>query len=166
MENHLQATQKNSTLLCRLAKGLRCTNWLREQIKRILKNQPFKKRQTKIEFNFLMISALGKAFNLANSIRTLEARLVQELGASERHLRTWFSEANEIYIQIEEKCKKSYLKIHWYDTYFAMYSKLRGQSLYVVYRAFKPQVIVETGVASGASSFFALKAIQKNGVGR
>ena len=41
-----------------------------------------------------------------------------------------------------------------------------GLLLYVLARALKPEVVVETGVASGISSSFILKALDKNGRGR
>ena len=46
-----------------------------------------------------------------------------------------------------------------------MLSPLRGPLLYVVMRVIKPKIIVETGVASGASTSFLLKALEKNNSG-
>ena len=47
----------------------------------------------------------------------------------------------------------------------SMLSPLRGPLLYVIMRVIKPQIIVETGVASGASTAFLLKALEKNNSG-
>ncbi len=47
----------------------------------------------------------------------------------------------------------------------SMMSPLRGPILYVMMRVIQPKIIVETGVASGASSSFLLKALQKNNSG-
>ncbi|SMH72306.1 class I SAM-dependent methyltransferase [Candidatus Nitrosotalea okcheonensis] len=47
----------------------------------------------------------------------------------------------------------------------SMMSPLRGPLLYIIMRMIKPQIIVETGVASGASSAFLLKALEKNNLG-
>jgi len=47
----------------------------------------------------------------------------------------------------------------------SMMSPLRGPMLYIMMRVIQPKIIVETGVASGASSSFLLKALQKNNSG-
>lgn len=41
----------------------------------------------------------------------------------------------------------------------------KGPMLYVVVRALRPEVVVETGVASGVSTLFILTALEKNGKG-
>lgn len=47
----------------------------------------------------------------------------------------------------------------------SMMSPLRGPILYVMMRIIKPEIILETGVASGASTSFLLKALQQNDSG-
>ena len=47
----------------------------------------------------------------------------------------------------------------------SMMSPLRGPILYVMMRIIQPKIIVETGVASGASTSFLLKALQQNNSG-
>lgn len=44
----------------------------------------------------------------------------------------------------------------------AMFSPLRGPVVYVCVRALKPSIMVETGVASGSSTAYILKAMQLN----
>jgi predicted O-methyltransferase YrrM len=41
-----------------------------------------------------------------------------------------------------------------------------GTALYVLVRIFKPEVVVETGVANGVSSSFILKALDQNSRGK
>jgi predicted O-methyltransferase YrrM len=44
----------------------------------------------------------------------------------------------------------------------SMDTPLRGPTLYVIVRAINPSIVVETGVASGASSVYVLKAMKVN----
>ena len=65
---------------------------------------------------------------------------------------------------------------HWYNTRLTQLYKLVGtasisstfdmETLYLLVRLSKPEVIVETGVLYGASSSFILEAIQENGSGK
>lgn len=47
-----------------------------------------------------------------------------------------------------------------------MLSPLRAPAIYVTCRMFKPEIVVETGVASGFSSAFILQALELNQKGR
>lgn len=46
-----------------------------------------------------------------------------------------------------------------------MLSKLRGPIVYVCVRASEPSIIIETGVASGSSTYYILQAMELNGNG-
>jgi predicted O-methyltransferase YrrM len=107
-----------------------------------------------------------KAFDIAVNNWTLKRRLGAELRASSGDLDGWFRESGEVVREMETRMRQNGLPASPADRLFAMYSRLRGQSLYALYRASKPKLIVETGVASGTSSCFALRAIERNGSGR
>ena len=47
-----------------------------------------------------------------------------------------------------------------------MVSPLEGPIIYTMIRCFKPRIVVETGVANGASSTFILSALKKNNFGK
>lgn len=50
--------------------------------------------------------------------------------------------------------------------YFGESTKQEYESIYAIVRAVKPELMVETGVASGASSSFILQAMMENGFGK
>ena len=48
----------------------------------------------------------------------------------------------------------------------AMVSPLEGSIIYTIIRCLKPKIVIETGVANGASSTFILSALEKNNLGK
>jgi predicted O-methyltransferase YrrM len=48
----------------------------------------------------------------------------------------------------------------------AMVSPLEGPIIYTIIRCLKPRIVIETGVANGASSTFILSALEKNNLGK
>lgn len=65
---------------------------------------------------------------------------------------------------IKEIAKKRNIKRGFFD--FSMLSPLRAQTLYVLCRILRPDIVVETGVAEGFSSVFILQALERNNKGR
>ena len=47
-----------------------------------------------------------------------------------------------------------------------MVSPLEGPIIYTIIRCLKPRIVIETGVANGASSTFILSALEKNNLGK
>ncbi|MDP2939853.1 MAG: class I SAM-dependent methyltransferase [Candidatus Omnitrophota bacterium] len=78
-------------------------------------------------------------------------------------------EINLIYKEVsssqwfKEIAQKKNIKQGLFD--FSMLSPLRAQTLYVLCRIAKPEIVVETGVSEGFSSTFILQALEKNNKG-
>jgi len=87
-----------------------------------------------------------------------ERKLYRIIG-NKKDIKIYLDESEEIRKQILFKLKK-------FEYHGAMVSPLEGPVLYCIIRATKPEIIVETGVANGASSTFILSALEKNNKGK
>jgi len=87
-------------------------------------------------------------------------RLSKVLGTSGKELERCFEEARPVM----EYCAGELRK---YSTVLpGLLNPNYGPVIYAAIRVLKPEVVVETGVASGTSSTFFLSAMEKNGTGR
>jgi predicted O-methyltransferase YrrM len=86
------------------------------------------------------------------------SRLAKILDIDKKTLESFFEESNECFSYIEEKMKN-------YPDNVRMGIE-RIQVLYSCIRAFKPNIMIETGVAGGSSSYIILKAMEKNNFGK
>jgi predicted O-methyltransferase YrrM len=82
--------------------------------------------------------------------------LANIIGTPKKDLRSFFEESSAIWRQVQEKIRAT--------SEFRM-SKERLDILYACIRGFKPDVVIETGVAGGTTSWAILSAMQKNGKG-
>lgn len=83
-----------------------------------------------------------------------EIKLGHFLGLEKSIIKAFFREANQI-----TKDMSLYTRNSKFGT---MLSVLRGPIVYVCVRALKPEVMIETGVASGSSTRYILSAMEKN----
>ncbi|HLI47009.1 MAG TPA: class I SAM-dependent methyltransferase [Geobacterales bacterium] len=88
-----------------------------------------------------------------------EQKLYRILEASTKEIKYNLSKAEEIRREIYEKMKN-------YSYHGAMVSPLEGPIIYCIVRILKPEIVIETGVANGASSTFILNALEENNKGR
>jgi predicted O-methyltransferase YrrM len=88
-------------------------------------------------------------------------RISKLTGVSPRSLRFFFAEAEEIY-KILEEVTNPFEEM----PLGCMLSPLRGPVLYVICRALRPTLAVETGTASGVSTRFILAGMERNLVGK
>jgi len=89
-----------------------------------------------------------------------ERKLVKLTGEEKEKIKKLLSEAENIRKYIVEKLSE-FRAFHG-----AMISPLEGPIIYTIIRCFKPKIVVETGVANGASSTFILSALEKNNFGK
>jgi len=89
-----------------------------------------------------------------------ERKLVKLTGEEKEKIKKLLSEAENIRKYIVEKLSE-FRAFHG-----AMISPLEGPIIYTIIRYFKPKIVVETGVANGASSTFILSALEKNNFGK
>jgi hypothetical protein len=89
--------------------------------------------------------------------------LAKFLECDEDEIKNYLKEADEI-TRIMLKMIK--IKNNFDTIQSTMLSPLRGPVLYVCIRALKPQIMVETGVSSGSSTHYILKAMELNGQGK
>jgi len=126
-------------------------NW--NIIKKSMKNT-FKR------FNFVK-----QIFNLKLIFKFLVRKqmLAKFLECDEDEIKNYLKEADEI-TRIMLKMIK--IKNNFDTIQSTMLSPLRGPVLYVCIRALKPRIMVETGVSSGSSTHYILKAMELNGQGK
>ena len=118
--------------------------------------------------NYDMFSAAIKYIIKEKSLKPLTnylfryKKISEFLDIPENEIKAYFDELND-----SKFIDKLTAKLDPYSNIQtgSMMSPLRGPMLYVMMRVIKPKIIVETGVASGASSSFLLKALQKNNSG-
>jgi predicted O-methyltransferase YrrM len=89
-----------------------------------------------------------------------EHKLVKLTGESKDKIKKILNEAENIREHIIDKLSKI-PAFHG-----AMVSPLEGPIIYTIIRCLKPRLVVETGVANGASSTFILSALEKNNLGK
>jgi len=89
-----------------------------------------------------------------------ERKLVKLTGEEKEKIRRLLNEAENIRKYIIEKLSE------FHAFHGAMTSPLEGPIIYTMIRCFKPKIVVETGVANGASSTFILSALEKNNFGK
>ncbi len=119
------------------------------------------------EFHYMLGSAIGYIIKekslkpLINYIFRYK-KISEFLDTPESEIKAYFDELNN-----SKFIDKLTTKLDPYSNIQtgSMMSPLRGPMLYVMMRVIQPKIIVETGVASGASSSFLLKALQKNNSG-
>ena len=83
---------------------------------------------------------------------------------SPRQFRAWLREASAITNEIRTRLEPESWTVGGKGG--AASAPDRGPVLYAIARAMRPQVIVETGVASGSSSYYFLSALEANGRGK
>jgi predicted O-methyltransferase YrrM len=90
------------------------------------------------------------------------ARLAQVLncGVNPRNIRAWLEEAESITQSIRDRLEAEKWTPGRVDGSMALPD--RGPFLYAAIRALRPEVAVETGVASGASTLYILSAMKRN----
>ena len=88
---------------------------------------------------------------------TRTSRLAQILKTDEAAIKEYFDESIQYWNEIQEKLTKHGAKERM--------SLERLQILYACVRSIKPNVMVETGVAGGSTSYLILSAMKKNGKG-
>lgn len=85
----------------------------------------------------------------------LRERNVKKLiKVSDMELKKWLKEAEVLDAEMAQRVSSRRVM---------MLSPLRGQIVYALTRAIKPNIVVETGVASGASTYLILQALEFNG---
>lgn len=86
-----------------------------------------------------------------------EKNLANFLGLEKSEVRAYLKEADEI--------TRTMLKLTQEAKLGTMLSPLRGPIIHVCTRVLKPAIMVETGVASGSSTYYILQAMKSNGRG-
>jgi predicted O-methyltransferase YrrM len=89
-----------------------------------------------------------------------ESKLVKLTGEEKVKIKRLLNEAENIRKYIIDKLSKI-PAFHG-----AMVSPLEGPIIYTIIRCLKPRIVIETGVANGASSTFILSALEKNNLGK
>lgn len=85
---------------------------------------------------------------------TRKSKLIDILGCSSKNITTYLNESKEIWVSINNLCEKYHVR--------PSISFERLQILYCCVRHIKPEMLVETGVAVGSSSYAILIALEKN----
>jgi hypothetical protein len=67
---------------------------------------------------------------------------------------------------IKEKLAEKYSRERLKDFSVGASAGIKEVSLYLMIKKFKPKLMIETGVANGVSTYFILKAMKQNGIGR
>ncbi len=88
---------------------------------------------------------------------TRTGRLAHVLKTSDAEIKGYFDESTQYWNEIQEKLTKHGAKERM--------GPERLQILYACIRSLKPNIMVETGVAGGSTSYMILSAMQKNGKG-
>jgi len=101
------------------------------------------------------MSVLIKNPNLLLKFVLRQRNLAKFLDLKTREVRNYLKEADKI-------TKRMLLLTRGLDKTGTMLSPLRGPVLYTCVRALKPEVMVETGVASGSSTYYILYAMDLN----
>jgi Cephalosporin hydroxylase len=89
-----------------------------------------------------------------------ENKLVKLTDESKDKIRKIITEAENIRQYIIDKLSE------FHAFHGAMISPLEGPIIYTIIRYLKPRIVIETGVANGASSTFILSALEKNNFGK
>jgi predicted O-methyltransferase YrrM len=89
-----------------------------------------------------------------------ERKLVKLMGEEKEKIKRLLNEAENIRKYIVDKLSE-FSAFHG-----AMVSPLEGPIIYTIIRCLKPRIVIETGVANGASSTFILSALEKNNLGK
>jgi len=89
-----------------------------------------------------------------------ENKLVKLTDESKDKIRKIITEAENIRQYIIDKLSE------FHAFHGAMISPLEGPIIYTIIRYLKPRIVIETGVANGASSTFILSALEKNNLGK
>jgi len=89
-----------------------------------------------------------------------EHKLIKLTGEEKEKIKRLLNEAENIREHIIDKLSKI-PAFHG-----AMVSPLEGSIIYTIIRCLKPKIVIETGVANGASSTFILSALEKNNLGK
>lgn len=90
--------------------------------------------------------------------KTRKKRLQKILNTTDKKIEQYFHESQEFWNEINEKQEKA----HAYERM----SLERLQILYSCVREIAPNIMVETGVAGGSTSYFILSAMKINGKGK
>jgi len=99
---------------------------------------------------------------IENSILAFSKKKLTDItGKSLHDINKYLEESSEIFSYVTEKIKPYRYRVNMGASIFP----LRAPLLYVICRAVKPDIIIETGVASGSSTTFLLHALEKNGKG-
>ena len=105
----------------------------------------------------MLVKAMDYAVGYIGRFR----RLSELLRLPTEQVRQFYQEVGGFVEEIAER-EREVIGQSWLAPYLSMWSPLRGQALYVMCRALRPRVVVETGVADGVSSAFILKALDAN----
>jgi|SaaInlStandDraft_6_1057023.scaffolds.fasta_scaffold34497_2 predicted O-methyltransferase YrrM len=107
---------------------------------------------------FNKIKILLKNPSFLVEYKTRKQRLKNFLNITDEEIDQYFHESEKFWHEINEKQDKA-------NAYERM-SLERLQILYSCIRALSPNIMVETGVAGGSTSYFILSAMKKNGKGK
>ena len=89
-----------------------------------------------------------------------EHKLIKLTGEEKGKIKKLLNEAENIREYVVDKLSETYV------FHGAMLSPLEGPIIYTLIRCLKPRIVIETGVANGASSTFILSALEKNNFGK
>jgi len=103
--------------------------------------------------------SLREMIQVTGSIETRAADLVRQLGFTVPEELVAAAEAHAA--ELERRTRSTVLV---FPERFAV-ERESGVLLYLITRVLRPRVVVETGVANGASTFFFLRALEENGDG-
>jgi len=108
-------------------------------------------------------SALKFLKEYSSEYKEKQKKLSQLFDISENEVNNYFKELSDdgFYEYMSEKLKPYKKKV----TIGSTLNPISAPVLYVIARIFKPKILVETGVSSGISSSFVLKALSKNNSG-
>ncbi len=108
-------------------------------------------------------SALKFLKEYSSEYKEKQKKLSQLFGISENEVNKYFDELSDdgFYEYMSKKLEPYKKKV----TIGSTLNPISAPVLYVIARIFKPQILVETGVSSGISSSFVLKALSKNNSG-
>jgi len=89
-----------------------------------------------------------------------EHKLIKLTGEEKGKIKKLLNEAENIREYVVDKLSETHA------FHGAMLSPLEGPIIYTLIRCLKPRIVIETGVANGASSTFILSALEKNNLGK
>jgi len=106
---------------------------------------------------------IGKALTYTGAYFSYRKKMSALTGCSIKKIYGFYNEINDSdFIKKMITKSKSYLSFSRLD----MLSPLRAPTIYVICRIFKPEIVIETGVADGFSTSFILRALEANEKGQ